>query len=525
MIAAFRNRSRLRLGLGASVLASGLIRAQAPPPQLPPPPVPSENPISEAKRILGKVLFWDEQLSSNGTISCGGCHRPGNGGGDPRVAVNPGLDSVTPSADDILGSPGVVHADASGLPVDDPVFGAAVQVTARAANSFLMAPYAPELFWDGRARSTFTDPESGSTSIVSGGALESQATGPILNHAEMARDARTWSDVRGKLARSLPLGDATDLPPDVSTALAGGASYPDLFQNAFGDGAISAERIAWALATYERTLVPNQSPWDRFVAGDAGAMSAGQVNGWNFFRNSPCSICHTPPFFTNQSFRNIGIRPPAEDLGRQNVSGLVQDRGRFKVPTLRNVGLKATHMHNGRIATVNDSVLWYRPNNPQRSADNLDPILPVGVPPQVLPALVDFLQNALTDPRVAAETTPFDRPRIHGGNLPVVSFATDRVTLSWPLLEGVQRYYVYRGSLASLHDLGPDGAPSAGFGTCLSTLDPNTADASLVDNETPNAGEGFFYLKSVVDGSGTERGLGATSEGRPRTVLASCTGP
>src|SRR5262249_39701761 len=262
-----------------------------------------------------------------------------------------------------------------------------------------------------------------------------------------------------KLTSSVPLGDATDLPNDIINALASHPTYPQLFQDAFGDPSITAERIAFAIATYERTLVPNQSPWDQFIAGNQTAITPGQINGWNTFRNSPCSVCHAPPTFAvspgapGGPFRNIGIRPPSEDLGRQIVTGNPNDRGRFKVPTLRNAGLKPTHMHNGCITTMNDAVLWYRTNNPERSTDNLDPILPVNLPPLALPAVVDFLQNALTDPRVAAETFPFDRPTLHGGDLPVLDVGTDRETFSWPTLAGVSRYNVYRGTLAELHTL------------------------------------------------------------------------
>ncbi len=59
---------------------------------LDPVPVPDENPVTEAKRILGKILFWDEQLSSDNTVACGTCHKPGIGGADDRLGVNPGID-------------------------------------------------------------------------------------------------------------------------------------------------------------------------------------------------------------------------------------------------------------------------------------------------------------------------------------------------------------------------------------------------------------------------------------------------
>ena len=69
--------------------------------QLAPPPVPAENPITEEKRLLGKILFWDEQLSSDNTIACGSCHDPAHGGMDSRVGINPGLDGVFGTLDDV----------------------------------------------------------------------------------------------------------------------------------------------------------------------------------------------------------------------------------------------------------------------------------------------------------------------------------------------------------------------------------------------------------------------------------------
>ena len=521
---------RLTSLLAVALASLGIAAAQAPGP-LNPPPVPPENPITQPKTILGKILFWDEQMSSHNTMACGGCHKAAAGGSDPRIAINPGPDAFQPTVDDIAGSPGVTHRDAFGNPVNDPIYGFGVQVTGRAANAFIMAAYAPENFWDGRARSTFVNPETGTTSVLNGGGLESQAVGPILSSVEMAHESRTWNDVRTKLTGALPLGDATDLPNDLANALATHPTYPQLFQAAFGDPTITAERIAYAIATYERTLVPNQTPWDQFVAGNPAAMTQSQINGWNLFRNSPCSVCHAPPTFTvppgapGGPFRNIGIRPPDEDLGRQIVTNNPLDRGRFKVPTLRNAGLKPTHMHNGRITTMSDAVLWYRTANPQRSADNLDPILPVNVPPQGLTDLVNFLTNALTDPRVAAETFPFDRPTLHGGDLPALSVGTDHQTLSWPTLAGVSRYNVYRGTLADLRTLGPDGLPAQGFGYCVSATEPNTADTAFLDTQVPDPGTGFFYLKDVIDAHGEERGLGATSDGRPHTVLAPCPPP
>src|SRR5690348_6797382 len=131
----------LRL-LAAAALAGVLgARAFA---ALPPVPVPAENPITEPKRVLGKILFWDEQLSSDGSVACGTCHRPAYGGADPRLGRHPGTDKGT--IDDVRGSPGMVSLDRDGHPALDPVFADQPQVTPRLAPSNFGALWARELF-------------------------------------------------------------------------------------------------------------------------------------------------------------------------------------------------------------------------------------------------------------------------------------------------------------------------------------------------------------------------------------------
>ncbi|MCP3979002.1 MAG: hypothetical protein GY716_06670 [bacterium] len=494
----------LLLALSAGVTA----QAQT----LPPPPQPSENPLTEEKRVLGKILFWDEQLSSDNTISCGTCHLPGSGGGDPRFAVNPGPDNIFGSPDDIIGSPGVARSSAPGQLIEDSVFGFGVQVTARSANSPIGAAYAPELFHDGRASSVFTDPETQTISIAVGGGLESQAIGPILSDVEMASEGREWHEVKTKLSRSLPLGEASALPADVAGALDSDTTYADLFSAAFGDPEITAERIAFAIAGYERTLVADQTPWDDFMNGNPNALSPIEMQGWIQFQATQCNVCHAPPTFTDHSFRNIGIRPPDEDLGRQEVTGLPQDRGRFKVPTLRNTALRSDFMHNGRTPTLRDAVAWYRPGNPLRFPDNLDPLLPLPSNPQSDDAITQFLIGGLTDPRVAAETFPFDRPTLHAGNTLRVTFGIDDQTLSWPALQGAQSYNVYRGNLSGL--------PFGDYGQCMN--DPNSTDTVFTDTDLPLPGNGFFYIRTLVDSTGVERNFGATGDGSARQVASSC---
>jgi len=385
---------------------------------LPPVPVPAENPITDEKRLLGKILFWDEQMSSDDTVACGTCHRPGSGGADPRVGVHPGLDEVSGTDDDVFGSPGIRRIDASGAPLADPLFGFDPQVTRRAAPTFIGAQYSPELFVDGHARSTFRDPITDAVVIAAGGALESQAVMPPVGVSEMAHVGRDWPAVIAKLEGSSPLALATNLPADVAAALSGSPSYADLFLAAFGDPAISAQRVAFALATYERTLVPDQTPWDAFMAGDATALTADQKIGWDVLKDSLCISCHVPPLFTDNKFHNIGVRPVPEDTGRQEVTGMFMERGRFRTPTLRNNALKSTYMHNGGMLSVGEVVDFYTENRHLQFPENRSVLMPIlDLPLESIVEVNDFLENALTDPRVAAELPPFDRPTL-GSEVP-----------------------------------------------------------------------------------------------------------
>jgi hypothetical protein len=190
-----------------------------------------------------------------------------------------------------------------------------------------------------------------------------------------------------------------------------------LFRRAFGEPTITAERVAFAIASYERTLVPDQTPWDRFVAGQTNALSPEQQAGRQlFFGVARCSQCHAGGLFSDRSYRNLGLRPPFEDPGRQAVTGNPADAGRFKVPSLRNVALRARFMHTGQFATLQQVVGFY--NAPPPPPPGRDPLIaPIGLNPTQRNQLVAFLQ-ALTDPRVANATGPFSRPTLFAERVP-----------------------------------------------------------------------------------------------------------
>jgi len=380
--------------------------------ELPPVPVPAENPITEARRVLGKILFWDEQLSSDDTVACGTCHRPATGGADPRAGLHPG--QRPGSIDDVAGSPGIRRYDEEGRPVADPIFGDLPQVTPRTAPSVFGTLWAREVFWDGRAGSRLVDPESGAVVIETGAGLENQALASLANPAEMTKPGRSWAELNAKLAASEPLALADRWPEDIRAAIDRHASYPALFADAFGDPEISAVRIAMAIASYERTLVPDDTPWDRYLAGDDSALTSFERYGWAAFQSLKCISCHEPPLFTNNDFANIGVRRAEHDPGRQRITGDPDDAGDMKVPSLRNAGLRARFMHTGEFRTLGEAVGFYRDAAQLPDVDEIPGggAYTFSISAQNTADLTSFLSSALSDERVASESYPFDRPRL-----------------------------------------------------------------------------------------------------------------
>jgi cytochrome c peroxidase len=379
------------------------------------------------------MLFWDQQLSSDNTIACGTCHS--QAGGDVRlstygpVTVHPGPDGRPGTADDIRGSVGMVRADSSGRFFDDGLFYPLRQVTRRKSPTTIMAAYAPLSLWDGRAGDRFLDPETGEVAVATGGATENQVLEPLISFVEMASMQRTINDVVLRVFSARPLRLAATTTPDIQAALAAAPDYPALFERAFGTPAVTGRRIAFALATYLRTLATSHTPWDVSQAPweqgvSATPLTANQTAGWNLFRRLPseggagCAQCHAPPLFTDHSFRNTGVRPAVEDRGRMGITRRAEDRGRFKVPSLRNVGLRGSFFHTGGQVSLQGVVDFY--DRGGDFSDNRDPaIQPLHLSPQQKLQLVEFLYYGLLDPRVgstsAGGSPPFDQPTLRQG--------------------------------------------------------------------------------------------------------------
>jgi mono/diheme cytochrome c family protein len=229
----------------------------------------------------------------------------------------------------------------------------------------------------------------------------------------MGHVGTSWTLVAAKMAAATPLRASPQVPARLASWIAG-RSYPELFQEAFGTPDVTPARIALSIATYERTLFSNQAPIDQFVIGQPPPLTQEEQQGRQIFNGiGRCAACHAGPRFTNDTFRYIGVRPQAEDLGRFAVTNNPGDRGRMKVPSLRNVELRAPYFHNGEMATLEDVVDFYDRGG-DFDAPNKDPLIaPIGLTLTQKAALVAFLKRPLTDPRVAAGILPFDRPMLY----------------------------------------------------------------------------------------------------------------
>lgn len=149
--------------------------------------------------------------------------------------------------------------------------------------------------------------------------------------------------------------------------------YPQRFQNAFGTPEISSQRIFYALSQFMALMISSNSRYDLHSRGEAVSLSQGELEGLTLFRNH-CSACHAGELFTDGSFRNNGLdKQHDKDPGREIITEFSGDRGKFKVPSLRNVALTSPYMHDGRFATL-EEVLQHYVHDIQPS-ETLDPAL------------------------------------------------------------------------------------------------------------------------------------------------------
>lgn len=292
---------------------------------LPQMPWPADNPYSQKKAELGRLLYFDKRLSADGTISCASCH-----------AIRRAYADENQISIGIKGRKGTRHAP-----------------------TVINAGYQTFQFWDGRSRT-----------------LEEQCRGPVSNPREMS----ATDDVH--IAHKQCQERIMKIP-----------GYRVLFKEVFGDDSCNIENISKAIATFERTVLSGNSPYDHYLAGNKKAMTDEQIRGYAIFKKSKCVNCHTPPLFLDNKFHNIGVGMdvPNPDVGRYGITKQDKDWGAFKTPTLREVSNSYPYMHDGSEMTLEEVVDFYDKGGIANR--NLDPLItPLNLSEQDKKDLVSFMK-------------------------------------------------------------------------------------------------------------------------------------
>jgi cytochrome c peroxidase len=303
--------------------------------------MPSDNPVTDEGATLGRVLFYDRNLSQNRTIACASCHEQEHGFSDDRVF-----------------SAGFGGGE-----------------TGRHSMGLTNARYGMEVFfWDGRADT-----------------LEDQTLMPLQDPVEMG----------------MSLDEVVERVREADY-------YPALFEAAFGDSDVSIDRVARALAQFVRSIVSTQSRYDEGRAQAPARSNAfvnftDEENHGKFLFSSPpplggfaCFICHQGEGFVAVAPTSNGLDAEVTDRGLGAVTESPNHEATFRVPSLRNVAVRAPYMHDGRFATLVDVIDHY--SEGIEASPNLG--APFGVIDGVVPqinmtdeekaALVAFL-HTLTD--------------------------------------------------------------------------------------------------------------------------------
>lgn len=218
------------------------------------------------------------------------------------------------------------------------------------------------LFWDGRSSS-----------------LEDQAFAPINSESEMHGDMR---ELPRKLRR---------IP-----------GYASLFDAAYGDPAIDPDRIAGALAAFQRTISSRKNRFDRFIEGDKDALASNELRGLHLFRTKArCMNCHNGPLFSDNDFHNTGFG----DVGLYHVTHKEEDQGRMKTPSLRDVTYTGPWLHDGSVKDLAEIINRY--NKAADTGSGIDKRLkPLSLTKNERKDLLAFLHA------ISAPPLEFEKPKL-----------------------------------------------------------------------------------------------------------------
>ncbi len=262
----------------------------------------SVNELSQEGFELGRKLFYDKRLSSDGNVSCGSCHAQVHGFADHGKALSEGVEGK-------LGK--------------------------RNAPGIFNLAWHPNFMWDG-----------------------------AINHIEVMPLA--------------PFTDSSEMDmelPAIIDFLNADSEYNPMFEKAFGAGEVDTQKLLYALAQFQGMLISSQSKYDKYLAGEL-SLDVDEMNGLTLFESN-CASCHSGVLQTDFSYRNNGLDLEYEDSGRHRVSLLEDDKGKFRVPSLRNAGLTHPYMHDGRFFTLQQVLEHY--TSGIQPHPNLDPSLQGGI--------------------------------------------------------------------------------------------------------------------------------------------------
>jgi len=179
---------------------------------------------------------------------------------------------------------------------------------------------------------------------------------------------------------------------NVVDKLSNESKYPVLFKNAFGNTTITDQKILFALAQFMGSMVSATSKYDEVKTGKS-VFTETEAAGYEIFKLK-CNACHTEPLFTNFTYQSNGLDLNPNDLGRALITQQVEDEGKFKVPTLRNIDLTGPFMHDGRFSNLNQVLNFYSIDI--KAHNNLSSNLPIGglqLSTQEKSQIVEFLKT------------------------------------------------------------------------------------------------------------------------------------
>jgi cytochrome c peroxidase len=246
------------------------------------------------------------------------------------------------------------------------------------------------------------------TAIGNGMTVLKRATPPIVNAA--FNKLQMWDGRFNSLEEQAvgPMqapGEMNGSMEQILAKLESMSGYVQAFEKAYPGEGITKTTLAKAVASFERTVISKNSPFDAWIHGNQTAISPSAQRGFDLFvGKAQCAVCHGGPNFTDEGFHNIGLKGN-QDEGRYAKVPIKVLKGAFKTPTLRDIALTAPYMHNGAYSTLEEVVDHYDRGGDDK--ENLDPnIKPLGLTDQEKKDLVQFMktlsgrQVAITLPRL-----------------------------------------------------------------------------------------------------------------------------